>query len=79
MTNICTNCWTTCDIDDETEEEISLCCRSSVLRIDEEELEEIADQIEENCFTFDDAWDKFGNIAYYIAENMVFIPEYQGS
>jgi len=49
----------------------------SVIEIDEEEIENIADHIEKFCLTFDDALETFGNIAYYIAENMVTIPEYQ--
>ena len=89
MINICTHCFTTCDTEEATgeminfmnpgdeREEISSCCLAPVISIDHEDLEETAEQIEQSCFTFDEALDKFGNIAYYIAENLVYIPDYE--
>lgn len=73
MVNICNNCYATCDVDDE----VSLCCFASTIQIDEEDLEETAEQIEKYCFTFTEALEKYGNIAFYIAENLVFIPDYE--
>ena len=88
MVHICTACWTTCDTEEATgemvnmltpgdeREPVSSCCLAPTLVIDHEDLEEIAEQVEQSCFTFDEALEKFGNIAYYIAENLVYIPEY---
>lgn len=54
----------------------SLCCLAPVIEIDEEVLETISMKVENECFTFDDALEKYGDIAFYIAENLVFIPGY---
>lgn len=89
MVSICTNCWTTCDTQEPDEdmvnfmasgalaEEMSICCLSDIITIDEEDLEEVALEIESSCFTFDEALERYGNIAYYIAENLVYVPEYE--
>jgi hypothetical protein len=89
MTTICTHCWATCDTEESTEDminfmtandetdEVSSCCLAEVLVIDEEDLEEIAEEIETSCFTFDEALERYGNIAFYIAENLVYVPEYE--
>ena len=89
MTVICQRCWASCDVDDNEdwaydddgmwdpiESRSSICCHADTIVIDEEELEDIADDITNNCFTFDQAFQKHGNIAYYIAENLVFLPGY---
>ena len=75
MMHICENCYATCDIDED--ENISLCCYASTIEIDEEDLEETAEQIEKYCFTFGEALEKYGNIAFYIAENLVFMKDYE--
>ena len=74
MVYICEHCWATCDID---EDETSLCCYASTIHIDEEDLEETAEQVEQSCFTFDEALEKYGNVAFYIAENLVYVPDYE--
>ena len=55
---------------------ISSCCSAGTIRVDEEDLEEMALDIDENCFTFDEALGKHGDLAYFVAENLVFIPGY---
>lgn len=82
-------CWQTCDVEEYDEEVINLfapdisnykvstCCHAGIITKDEEEIEEAALDIEENCYTFEEALGKYGNIAFFIAENMVFIPEYE--
>ena len=89
MTSICTRCWTSCDVDelemDLFEEEWgeplsiqgSLCCHADTIFVDEEELDDIVNDIQNNCFTFDQAFEKHGKIAYYVAENFVFLPGYE--
>lgn len=89
MTKICSYCNSTCDTEAPDESminflggsaytnEVSRCCMSSIIKIDEEDLEEIASQIEEKCFTFEEALETYGNIAYYVAENLVYLEDYQ--
>ena len=55
----------------------SYCCLAPVIQIDEEVLETIAMEIENTCFTFDEALEKYGDVAFYIAENLVFIQGYE--
>jgi len=56
---------------------VSYCCLAPVIQIDEEVLETIAMEIENTCFTFDEALEKYGDIAFYVAENLVFIQGYE--
>ena len=64
------------EVDDNDLSLVSSCCSAGTVRVDEEDLEEMALDIDENCFTFDEALEKHGDLAYFVAENLVFIPGY---